>query len=71
MTPDEVRRMRTDEVLIFTRGQPPIRAQQLQYHAQPYFKRLAAIAAPNKRPNHYRAARQAEREEVDVQPKRR
>jgi type IV secretory pathway TraG/TraD family ATPase VirD4 len=46
MTPDEVRRMRTDEVLIFTRGQPPIRAQQLQYHAQPYFKKLAAIAPP-------------------------
>jgi type IV secretory pathway TraG/TraD family ATPase VirD4 len=46
MTPDEVRRMRTDEVLIFTRGQPAIRAQQLQYHAQAYFKKLAAIAPP-------------------------
>src|SRR6202007_1925213 len=46
MTPDEVRRMRTDEVLIFTRGQPAIRAQQLQYHGQAYFKKLAAIAPP-------------------------
>ena len=32
--------MRTDEVLIFTRGHPPIRAQRLQYHAQHYFKKL-------------------------------
>ena len=46
MTPDEVRRMGADEVLIFTRGQPAIRAQRLQYHAQPYFKQLAAIAPP-------------------------
>ncbi|MGO9454336.1 MAG: type IV secretory system conjugative DNA transfer family protein [Candidatus Binataceae bacterium] len=46
MTPDEVRRMGADEVLIFTRGQPAIRAQQLQHHAQRFFKRRAAIKPP-------------------------
>jgi type IV secretion system protein VirD4 len=46
MTPAEVRRMRADEVLIFTRGQPAIRAQQLQYHAQPFFKNRAAVEPP-------------------------
>ena len=46
MTPDEVRRMSADEVLIFARGQRPIRAPLLQYHKQPYFKRLAAISRP-------------------------
>jgi type IV secretion system protein VirD4 len=46
MTPDEVRRMRADEVLIFTRGQPAIRARQLQYHKEPFFKKRAALAAP-------------------------
>jgi type IV secretory pathway TraG/TraD family ATPase VirD4 len=46
MTPDEVRRMRADEVLIFARGQPAIRAQQLQYHAQRFFKDRAAIEPP-------------------------
>ncbi len=46
MTPDEVRRMRADEVLIFTRGQPAIRAQQLQYHAQTFFKDRAATQPP-------------------------
>ena len=38
--------MGADEVLIFTRGQPAIRAQQLQYHAQRFFKRRAAIKPP-------------------------
>jgi type IV secretion system protein VirD4 len=47
MTPDEVRRMRADEVLIFTRGQPAIRARQLQYHAHAFFKNRAAIEPPN------------------------
>jgi type IV secretion system protein VirD4 len=46
MTPDEVRRMRADEVLIFTRGQPAIRARQLQYHKEPFFKARASVAAP-------------------------
>ena len=46
MTPDEVRRMSVDEVLIFARGQRPIRAPLLKYHEQPYFKRLAAIEPP-------------------------
>ncbi len=46
MTPDEVRRMPADEVLIFARGRSAIRAQQLQYHAQPFFKGRAAIEPP-------------------------
>src|ERR1700752_5177551 len=46
MTPDEVRRMRADEVLIFTRGQPGIRALQLQYHAEALFKKRARIEPP-------------------------
>ena len=46
MTADEVRRMSVDEVLIFARGQRPIRAPLLKYHEQPYFKRLAEIAPP-------------------------
>jgi len=46
MTPDEVRRMSTREVLIFARGQRPIRAPLLEYHALPYFKRLAEIGPP-------------------------
>jgi type IV secretion system protein VirD4 len=46
MTPDEARRIRPDEVLIFTRGQPAIRARQLQYHHEAVFKELAALPAP-------------------------
>ena len=38
MTPDEVRRMGAKEVLIFTRGQRPIRAPLLQYHEQTLFQ---------------------------------
>jgi hypothetical protein len=38
--------MRADEVLIFTRGQPAIRAQQLQYHRQPFFRNRAALKPP-------------------------
>lgn len=48
MTPDEARRMSTDEVLIFARGQHPIRAPMLTYHEQAYFKRLSAIKPPAK-----------------------
>lgn len=47
MTADEVRRMGADEVLIYTRGQPAIRAQQLQYYTQPFFKERAALAPPS------------------------
>jgi type IV secretory pathway TraG/TraD family ATPase VirD4 len=46
ITPDEVRRLGANEVLIFTRGYPAIRTQRLQYHQQDFFKRRAAIAAP-------------------------
>ena len=35
-----------DRVLIFARGQRPIRAPLLKYHEQPYFERLAEIAPP-------------------------
>ena len=45
-TPDEVRRLSANEVLIFTRGQPAIRTERLQYHTQDLFKRRAAIEAP-------------------------
>jgi type IV secretion system protein VirD4 len=46
MTPDEARRMSVNEVLIFARGQRPIRARLLKYHEAPYFRRLAAIKPP-------------------------
>jgi type IV secretion system protein VirD4 len=46
ITPDEVRRLSANEVLIFTRGQPAIRTERLQYHTQDLFKRRAAIEAP-------------------------
>ncbi len=46
MTPDEVQRMGADEVLIFTRGQPAMRARRLQYHQEPFFKQRATAAAP-------------------------
>jgi type IV secretory pathway TraG/TraD family ATPase VirD4 len=49
MTPDEVRRMGADEVLIFTRGHPAIRAARLQYHKQKLFQRRAAIEPPKVR----------------------
>ncbi len=46
MTPDEARCMAVDEVLIFARGQHPIRAPLLTYHQQRYFRRLSAIKPP-------------------------
>jgi type IV secretory pathway TraG/TraD family ATPase VirD4 len=46
MTPDEVRRLGANEVLIFTRGHPAIRAVRLQYHRQKLFQRRAAIEPP-------------------------
>ena len=47
MTPDEARCMAVDEVLIFARGQHPIRAPLLTYHKQRYFRRLSAIKPPD------------------------
>ena len=38
--------MPVDEVLIFARGQHPIRARLLSYHKQRYFRRLSAIKPP-------------------------
>ena len=38
--------MAVDEVLIFARGQHPIRAPLLSYHKQRYLRRLSAIAPP-------------------------
>ena len=38
--------MSVDEVLIFARGQRPIRAPLLKYHELPYFRRLAEIPPP-------------------------
>ncbi len=47
ITPDEVRRLPANEILIFTRGHPAIRANRLEYHTVPAFQRRAAIKAPN------------------------
>lgn len=46
MTPEEVRRLGVDEILIFARGQRPVRAALLRYYEQPYFKRLTTITPP-------------------------
>jgi type IV secretion system protein VirD4 len=46
ITPDEVRRLDANEVLIITRGHPAIRARRLQYHQQKFFQRRAALAVP-------------------------
>ncbi len=46
ITPDEVRRLPANEILIFTRGHPAIRANRLEYHTVPAFQRRAAIKAP-------------------------
>ena len=46
MTPDEVLRMPTNEVLIFTRGCPAIRTQAVQHYAIPVLRQRAAIAPP-------------------------
>ncbi len=68
MTPDEVRRMRADEVLIFTRGQPAIRARQLQYHAEALFKKRARIEPPkvSDRIITARAAQESREKEADA-----
>ena len=41
ITPDEAMRLGSDEALIFTSGQPAIRATKLRYYSDPSFKRLA------------------------------
>jgi type IV secretion system protein VirD4 len=46
ITPDEVRRLGAGEVLVLARGYHAIRAERLQYHTQEFFKRRAAISAP-------------------------
>jgi type IV secretion system protein VirD4 len=46
ITIDEARRMSPDDVLIFARGQRPIRARLFKYYEAPFFKGLASIKAP-------------------------
>jgi type IV secretion system protein VirD4 len=46
MTPDEVLRMPTNEVLIFTRGCPAIRTRAVQHHAIPALAQRAKIPPP-------------------------
>jgi type IV secretory pathway TraG/TraD family ATPase VirD4 len=43
VTPDEVTRLGSNEALIFTSGQPAIRATKIRYYAEPFFKQRAAI----------------------------
>jgi type IV secretion system protein VirD4 len=62
ITPDEVRRLGANEVLIFTRGHPAIRARRLQYHQQDFFQRRAASAVPKQSDRITVPAAQAERE---------
>jgi len=46
MTPDEVLRMPTNEVLIFARGCPAIRTEGIEYDKVPALRRRALIPAP-------------------------
>ena len=46
LTPDEATRLGSSEALIFTSGQPAIRATKLRYYPEPFFKRRAAIQPP-------------------------
>lgn len=46
MTPDEVLRMPTDEVLIFTRGCPAIRTRAIQHYTIKALKRRTEIPPP-------------------------
>jgi type IV secretion system protein VirD4 len=48
VTPDEVTRLGSDEDLIFTSGQPAIRATKIRYYTEPFFKQRAAIQPPSK-----------------------
>jgi type IV secretory pathway TraG/TraD family ATPase VirD4 len=67
MTPDEVRRLSADEVLIFTRGHPAIRTRRLKYHQQDFFQRRASIAAP-KQSDRITAAHAEQEKEANVLP---
>lgn len=46
ITPDEVRRLGRDEVLVLPRGHHAMRAERLRYYEQELFRRRAAIAPP-------------------------
>jgi type IV secretion system protein VirD4 len=46
ITVDEARRMSPDDVLIFARGQRPIRARLFKYYEASFFKQRASIKAP-------------------------
>jgi type IV secretion system protein VirD4 len=48
ITPDEATRLGSKEALIFTSGQPAIRATKIRYYTEPFFKRRAAIQPPSK-----------------------
>jgi type IV secretory system conjugative DNA transfer VirD4/TraG family protein len=48
VTPDEVTRLGPNEALIFTSGQPAIRATKIRYYTEPFFKRRAALQPPSK-----------------------
>jgi type IV secretory pathway TraG/TraD family ATPase VirD4 len=48
ITPDETTRLGSSEALIFTSGQPAIRATKIRYYTEPFFKRRAAIQPPSK-----------------------
>jgi type IV secretion system protein VirD4 len=48
ITPDEATRLGFKEALIFTSGQPAIRATKIRYYTESSFKRRAAIQPPSK-----------------------
>jgi type IV secretory pathway TraG/TraD family ATPase VirD4 len=48
ITPDEATRLGSSEALIFTSGQPAIRATKIRYYTEPFFKRRAAIQPMSK-----------------------
>jgi type IV secretory pathway TraG/TraD family ATPase VirD4 len=48
ITPDETTRLGSSEALIFTSGQPAIRATKIRYYTESFFKRRAAFQPPSK-----------------------
>lgn len=48
ITPDEAMRLGSDKALIFTSGQPAIRASKIRYYTEPFLKRKAALKSPLK-----------------------
>ncbi|MBI3760122.1 MAG: type IV secretory system conjugative DNA transfer family protein [Deltaproteobacteria bacterium] len=68
ITPDEVRRLSGDEVLIFTRGHPAIRTRRLKYHQQDFFQRRASIAAPKQSDRIIAEPAEQEKELTNGQP---